>query len=354
MKIDLNSPRFDEKIFLSKEAILNEINEYSIFRHYVGHFIVNNIMSSPFRKDNRASFGIFYSKKFGCLLFKDLAQGITGDCFSLVSRIVFPSFTRAEAMAQIAVDFGIGNKFILPRQGFAKSKKNWVHHQQPEYSFKDIKPIGIKARPFNPADYKFWAQFGIEREILRIYNVVPISHFTYGNSVFTADKLAYAYIEYKDGLTTYKIYQPYNNHIKFFTDMDASIHAGYAQLPNKGNLLLITKSLKDVMSIRALCNIPSISVLSETILVKHKVINEYHDRFENTLVLFDNDEAGLKMARDYKKEFSLESIIVPDSFKNSTDFSDVVKNESIEAAKAMMENMVWLAIYGKKEGDLPF
>jgi len=354
MNIDLNSPKFDEKSFLSKEAILMEVNEYSIFRHYVGTFTVNTIMSSPFRKDNSPSFGIFYSKKFGCLLFKDLAQGISGDCFSLVSRIVYPAFTRAEAMAQVAVDFGIGGKFVLPRQGFSKSKKDWVHHQIPEMSYKEIRPIGIKARPFNPTDFKFWGQFGIDREMLKLYNVIPITHFTYGNNVFTADKLAYAYIERKDGFTTYKIYQPYNKNIKFFTDMDASIHAGYVQLPSKGELLLITKSLKDVMAIRAICNIHSISVLSETILIKQKVIDEYHNRFDNIFVLFDNDEAGLKMARDYKKEFTLQNIVVPDNFKNSKDFSDVVKNESPEAAKNMLENLVWLEKYHAREGDLPF
>jgi len=352
MNINLNSPEYNEKKFLNKENVLKDIDEYSIFKHYTGDFTVNKLQSSPFRTDRKHSFGIFYSKTHDCLLYKDLAKGTSGDCFSLVSKEVYQTFTYVEAMAQVVVDFGLTNEYIMPRTGFVRKAAVFLT-DIPKYNEKVIKPIGIKSRRYVLRDYNFWAMFGIGRQMLRYYNVVPISHFTYGNNVFKAETYAYAYIEKKDDITTYKVYQPYSNTIKFFTDMNASIHAGYTQLPEKGNTLLITKSLKDVMSIRELCDIPAISVLSETILIKESVIDEYRKRFTNVVVFFDNDKAGKAMAAEYRKQFRLNFIEVPDYFKDSKDFSDVVYNEGEEAARNMLETTLWLLEH-KEIDDLPF
>jgi len=353
MKINLNLPEFNpERKFLNKENILKDIDEYSIFRHYVGNFAVNSIQSSPFRTDTRSSFGVFYSTKYNCLLYKDLAKGRSGDCFALVANEVFPNFTYAEALAQVVIDFGLQLEYVIPRPGFVRNPAARIVNVV-DYKNKVIKPIGIKARRYNLKDYNFWATFGISRQMLKYYNVVPISNFIYGRTVYSAEKYSYAYIEKKDGLTTYKIYQPFSENIKFFTDMNASIHAGYTQLPEKGETMLITKSLKDVMSIREICDIPAISVLSETVLVKKSVIEEYKSRFENVIVFFDNDSTGEKMAKEYNQLFDLDTIIVPKGFKGSKDFSDVVKNEGVEAAKHMLENNIWLTIY-KELDQLPF
>jgi hypothetical protein len=353
MKINLNSPDFDQKKFLTKENILEDLDDYSIFRNYVGDFTVGSIRSSPFRKDNTPSFGIFYSKGYNCLMYKDLAKGTSGDCFSLVAKEVHPTYTYLEAMAQVVVDFGLRDRYVLPRAGFIEQSARRISYDIPDYKNTSIKPIGISARKYTTADYKYWGSFGIGRETLRTYNVVPISHFTYGNTVFKADELAFAYIERKDGLTTYKIYQPYSNKIKFFTDMDASIHAGYTQLPEKGELLLITKSLKDVMSIRDVTNIPAVSVLSETILAKESVIDEYKSRFNTVLVFFDNDKAGKNMAVEYFKTFKLEYIYIPNYFEHVTDFSDLVFVEGEEIAKNVLDTTIWLAEH-KERDDLPF
>jgi 5S rRNA maturation endonuclease (ribonuclease M5) len=353
MNINLNKEEYNfEKKFLNKENVLEDVNEYSIFRHYIGEFTVGSLQSSPFRKDNKPSFGVFFSKNYNCLLYKDLAKGTSGDCFTMIMNEVHPTFSYHEALAQVVIDFGIHHRYIMPRTGFVK-KKGATILKPTDYKNTIIKPVGIKARRFALHDYNFWGTFGISRQMLKYYNVVPISHFTYGNNVFKADKHAYAYIEKKDGLTTYKIYQPFSESIKFFTDMNASIHAGYTQLPEKGELLLITKSLKDVMSIKEVCNIPAISVLSETILIKPSVIEEYKERFDWVIVFFDNDTAGERMAAEYKKEFGLDNIKVPHYCKNCKDFSDVVRNEAPHLAKSMVENALWL-LENKEIDDLPF
>jgi len=355
-KINLNSPEFGQRQLLNKEEVLKHLDEYSIFRYYIGEFIVNNIMKSPFRKDNKPSFGVFYSKTHNCLLYKDMATASTGDCFRLVSDIIHPSFTYYEALAQVVTDFGIQDKFILPRQGFALTNKTIGIQQSSyaDYTTKVPKDLSIKARRYNLNDYRFWGSFDITRDMLRLYNVVPISHFTYGRYVFKADTYSYAYIERKDGLTTYKVYQPFSDKIKFFTDMNSSIHAGYTQLPERGKMLLITKSLKDVMSITSLTGYNAISVLSETVLMKESVMEEYKNRFNYVAVFFDNDKAGIKMSDEYCKLYKLPAVQVPRTFKNCTDFSDTVKEQGKETAINMLESEIYVNVFFPEMDQLPF
>jgi len=353
--IDLNSSEYNMKEYLSKDNVLKHIDAYSIFRYYVGDFTVNGIMKSPFRTDNKPSFGIFYSKRHNCLLYKDLATGVSGDCFSLISDLIYPTFTYLEGMAQAVVDFGIQDHFVMPRLGFSPSKKKLgILQDASKLVMKRSQELGISARPYTMKDYRFWAGFGIDRGILRRYNVVPISHFIYGKNVFKTETYAYAYIERKDNKTTYKIYQPFSTKIKFFTDMDSSIHAGYTQLPPVGPMLLITKSLKDVMAIVANTEYNAISVLSETVLIKDSVIDEYKERFGDVAVFFDNDKAGQKMAEEYHKLYDLPTIEVTSDFKGCKDFSDVVHQHGKEKAKNMLDTELFKNVLFPILDNLPF
>jgi len=356
-KINLNSIEFKPKEFISKETVLAHTNDYSIFKYYVGNFTINGIMQSPFRKDKHPSFGIFFSKRNSCLLYKDLKTGNCGDCFSLVCNEVHPSFNYKEGLLQVVVDFGLQDHFIMPQNSLFKTRLDLGQtiEDLSNLPTKNQQEIGIKARAYSFFDYKFWRGYGISRETLRKYNVIPISHFTYGKKVFKADSHSYAYIERKDGETTYKIYQPYNEHgIKFFTDMNSSIHAGYTQLPAKGEVLLITKSLKDVMSITEVAGYSAVSVLSETVTVKDIVMDEYKERFTHVAVFFDNDETGKKMAAVYNKMYNLPIIEVGSSYKNCTDFSDVVFNYTEEYAKNMVDSEVYKVLVFAERNDLPF
>jgi len=352
--INLNSVEYSEKEFLTKENVLKYIDEYSIFRYYIGDFQVNGIMKSPFRKDNDPSFGIFYSQMYNCLLFNDLARDVSGDCFVLVYTFVHPTFTYPEALAQVVIDFNISDRFILPRKGFSTTKK--------EYGEKVLDPIvpkmkfdlRIKARRYTTADYRYWNQFGISRPTLKKYSVVPISHFMYGRKVFKADKLAFAYIERKDKETTYKVYQPYSKKIKFFTNMNSTIHAGYTQLPRTGEYLIITKSQKDMMSIVENTGVAAIGVLSETVMIKLSVIEEYKKRFSQVVVFFDKDPTGIQMSKRYQSEYLIPAIEIPDEFVDCTDFSDIIEKYDIKRAKEFLDSELFASIFKFTIDDLPF
>ena len=90
---------------------------------------------------------------------------------------------------------------------------------------------------------------GVTIPTLNSFNVTPISYFWLDDSIIKADTRAYAYGEKKDGMTSYKIYQPNSKSMKWLSNVDKTIHQGYTNLPASGELLIITKSLKDVMSL---------------------------------------------------------------------------------------------------------
>ena len=105
---------------------------------------------------------------------------------------------------------------------------------------------------------------------------------------------------------------------------------GWKQLPEKGDELIITKSLKDVMSIDSILGIPAVSLQSEGTKPKPHIIQELKNRFKTIYLLYDNDfdkekNWGQIFAKELYKEFDMINLMIPSEFE-SKDFSDLVKN----------------------------
>ena len=75
---------------------------------------------------------------------------------------------------------------------------------------------------------------------------------------------------------------------------------GYKQLPKGGKLLVITKSMKDVMLLYEL-GIPAIAPNSETQFVSDKMLEELHTRFKHIVLLYDNDLTGVTFTNKIRK-----------------------------------------------------
>src|SRR5690606_24434461 len=148
--------------------------------------------------------------------------------------------------------------------------------------------INVKTREWNLADKAFWTNFGISKKTLLKYNVSPITHIFFKDSIIKADKLAYVFREFKDFKETLTIYQPFNKERKWLKTHDSSVWYGWDQLPEKGENLIITKSLKDIMSIDTIMDIPSTGLQNEKILPKLGIILDLRGRFTNIYYLGDN------------------------------------------------------------------
>lgn len=280
---------FENRI-ITKNDVLRAVNSLDVFKNYCPNFEVGKDINSPFRKDVHPSFGIIKGR-WDEYIFKDLATGESGDCVDLVQKIYM--LTYFEALSKIATDFELPKDkgYFYKDMGSVKTPVKEMSDEQREYleSLSSKSEIRIKARAYNNDDAEFWFTRGITFKVLQFYNVVPISHIFINDKIITADKLAYAFIEQKDSKETYKIYQPFNKELKWLSSHDSSVWQGWTQLPEKGTDLIITKSLKDVMSIVSTLRIPAVAMQSENTKPKQAIIDNLSNRFQQIYVLYDND-----------------------------------------------------------------
>ena len=313
-EINLNSIVFNSQI--TREDILKHVTQEEIYSFYLGEDITHlGIFHSPLREDNIPSFALYFHKvNRNILMFYDFATKDCGDFVVLVMRMFNVDYP--EALKKITFDLGRSN-FSVDLTKQVVSYTRIIH--------KDKIKLGIKIRPWNYRDKEFWNSFGICKATLLKFNVHPISYVFYNDTAVKAHEQAYAYVEIKDSRVSYKIYQPTEIKIKkWINNADYSVHQGYMQLPQSGDILIITKSLKDVMSIHDCLEIPAIGLQSESVMMKDSVMDEYKSRFKKVICLFDNDEAGKKLSKSFTEKYNIPYFFVPE-MPNVTDFSDLVR-----------------------------
>lgn len=337
MVIDLN------RKMVTKEGLLQYIQDIDVYRFYTGEEVkFNTRIKSPLREEKDPSFGYFLGdEKEVC--FNDYLLG-GGDFIRFVELKFGLSFF--EAMSKIAIDFNLTPHFIVKK--LEKTSKNYDSSKfekrddilRKSNNFK----LGKKRRPWKIYDLKFWKQYNIYLETLKHYKVEPIDFFFVNDRPILADKYAYAFIEHKDGKETYKIYQPFNKEFKWLNSHNNSIWQGWEQLPKSGKKLIITKSLKDVMSIYDTMELPAVSLQSEAVHPKENVMQELEERFEEVYLLYDNDfdkdvNWGKKLAEQFASNFNVTNIMIPDKY-HSKDFSDLVKKQGAAKAAEVLEDLI--------------
>lgn len=337
--IDLNKKNFVYASRINKEAILSHVHDEAIFRYYIPELSLGKALKSPLKlKDDHPSFGVYYSNKYNILMFKDQSLNISGDCFEFVKRY-FKLNTLYEACTKIALDFNINGytlsddiyKNIIPPSSSVFTKSNYK---------KGRTIIDIQSRKWKDHDSIFWGQFGIKLSTLDKFEVKPLKFIFINGIVYPVEKYAYAYKEIKDRVLSYKIYQPYSGSRKWLNNATTCTHQGYVSLPEEGDLLIITKSLKDVMSLYDVSNIISVALQNENILIKHSVMNEYLRRFKKVVCLFDRDKAGKAISEKYKEDYKLKCVFIPKEFKLAKDFSDLVKYYGVKKSKNIIKNII--------------
>ncbi len=316
--INLNSIVFNDLI--SREDILKHVTQEEIYSFYLGEKITTlGVYHSPLREDNIPSFALFFHRvEPNVLMFKDFATGDCGDFVAMVRKLFNLSYS--EALEKVTFDLGLSNYGVSG----TRQTVNYTKITQ-----KQKVELGIKIRPWQKLDKKFWQPFGIKKSTLEKFNVFPISHVFYNSNAVKVASHAYVYAEKKDDKLTYKIYQPFEDKLKkWINNANYSVHQGYTQLPKSGELLIITKSLKDVMSLHDVIGVPAIGLQSESVMMKDSVMDEYKSRFKKVVCLFDNDDAGIKLSKEFSKRYDVPHFFVL-PIANSKDFSDFVKNTTV-------------------------
>lgn len=308
---------------ITLDWILSKVTEYDIYAKYIGQFKVGMIYNSPFRKDKNPSFGIYYSKRTKQLLFKDHGTGECGNVIKFVSL-----FTGKTEYSDILSD--IVDKLNITNNTKLVSSKQYI---QPTETV-----IGVVRQEFTDVDINYWKQFNISINTLKKFNVNSIKYYLCNGIVkgtYKRENPMYAYKVYNN----FKIYRPladkYTKWRNNLTDYDIQ---GYEQLPQKGDILFITKSMKDVMCLHEM-GYPAVSPSSESTFLPKDVLEQLKTRFKRIIILFDRDVAGVKRSRKLSRETGLEAIFINKKFK-AKDVSDAVKANSFEEIKNWLNETI--------------
>ena len=311
---------------MSLKDLLDKLDDYDIYSYYLGSFKPGKLMNSPLRPDDRIpSFAIFPGKTGG-LLFKDHGTGEAGNALKFI-KLYKGINTREELEREL---LRIVRK-MNPMSGEVKAK-----------SVKTVglglTDIGIVRQKFTETDKAYWGQFCIHESTLKKFDVFSIKYFLCNNivrGVYKNDNPMYAYkVDDK-----FKIYRPLaSKYTKWRTNLTNENIQGYKQLAPFGNILFITKSLKDVMCLYEM-GFSAISPSSETTFIPDSILEELKTRFKHIIILFDRDEAGVKNARKYSKQYGLDAIFVHKKFK-AKDISDAVDGAGFLAVKDWLTKTV--------------
>lgn len=305
---------------ITKELILSRFSEEQLMEYYLHIPVKKGLFRSPLRRDKQPTCS-FYRNKSGTLIFKDFATGQHLNVFDVVQSIFRCDYF--EALRIIANDFGIVQDNALHRNP-GKINLNPIKIKD-----KEISKIQIEIQEFTDNELKWWGRYGITRDILRRFDVYSCKHVFLNDQLFAKSQQhcpIFGYYGKKyQGLELWRCYFPKRTSFRFITNWPSKKIQGYDQLPKKGKLLVITKSMKDSMCLYS-CGITACAPNSENLFISDKVLEDLKSRFENIVVFYDNDRPGLyNMAKIRREHPELAYIFIPRRY-GSKDISDFYKD----------------------------
>lgn len=288
---------------------------------------------SVFNRRDKVPSMIIYCESANRYKFKDFSSGIQGDGIELVKNL-FNLTSRNDAATKIIHDY---EEHLANNTSFKSPEI--VQHDK-------FKVVDYEIRHWNNLDQRYWMRYAIGSKTLEDYNVAPLSHFTMEKKEVN-DKLIsfkfqkpYVYGYFREDGSLYKIYMPMITDKKFIKVQNYT--QGLDQLRYDKKYLLIVSSLKDLMAFSKLgiSNIEAIAPDSENTMIGESIMGKLKSKYSKIIVLFDNDEPGIKAAERYKTKYGINNIILD----MSKDLSDSVRDHRIEAVKERLFPLLKQAI----------
>ncbi len=322
---------------ITKELILSRFSEEQLMEYYLHIPVKKGLFRSPLRRDKQPTCS-FYRNKSGTLIFKDFATGQHLNIFDVVQSIFRCDYF--ESLRIIANDFGIVRDNALHKNP-GKINLNPIKIKD-----KEISKIQIEVQEFTDSELRWWGKYGISKDILKRFNVYSCKHVFLNDQLFAESQQhcpIFGYYGKKyQGLELWRCYFPKRTSFRFITNWPSKKIQGYDQLPKKGKLLVITKSMKDSMCLYS-CGITACAPNSENLFIPDKVLEDLKNRFENIVVLYDNDRPGLyNMAKIRKEHPELTYVFIPKRY-GSKDISDFYKDHGRKETLNLIKTFIlWL------------
>lgn len=281
--------RINQKI--DKAYLISKYSEETYLSHYLGIPVKKGLYKNPLRQDNKVTCS-FYKSRNGEILFHDFATGKQLNFIGVVMAKYSVSYY--EAINIIAEDFGL-------KDGSTPKKITKIVQK-----FENQEPakIGVEIKDFSESELKWWSQFGITPQLLKKYDVYSCKNVFLNDKLFTSNsKLTFGYFGgIYEGKELWRIYYSQREQYRFLTNWPAKKVQGYKQLPKEGKLLVITKSMKDVMCLASF-GIAAIAPNSENLFITEKMLKDLKSRFKHIVVFYDNDRPGLTNLIKIRKSY---------------------------------------------------
>lgn len=264
--------------------------------------------------DKIPSMCIYYDKINSVYKFKDFSSGKSGGGANLLMYLY--KLTFADAAFKLINDY---------KEYIKNNTKSDVKIK--EYSKFKVTDFSVKT--WSVLDRDFWVRYNIGTTLLNKYNVKPLNEYTMskeedGRTETITISGDYLYGYFKTDGTLYKIYQPKNKKKKFIKVK--SYIQGLEQCENHSHLL-ITSSLKDIMSIKSLgVKIDCIAADSENTFIPKSEILKFIESYKSISVCFDNDDAGITSMQKYRELYGFNVFFLP----LSKDVSDSIKEHGVK------------------------
>jgi 5S rRNA maturation endonuclease (ribonuclease M5) len=307
---------------ITKELLLSKYSQEMFFEHYLGVPVKKGLFKSPsiLRIDNKPTCS-FYKDQKGNLKFKDFA-GPTFDFIGCVMYLFNCSYYKA--LQIIGNDFGFiktNNEINLPK----------IQYTGLELKTTDKAQIQVEIKDFSEKELKFWNNFGISLNTLKKFKVYSIKSIFLNGNYFSSSSENSPIYGYYGGENLeigelWRLYMPTKRNYRFLSNWSNNMWQGSKQLSNESEHCFIIKSLKDVMVLYEF-GFTSIAPISENILIVDKQYNKLKDKYNNLILFFDNDLAGVKASNKYKKKYGIKCIFI--KRKYAKDFSDLYKSLSL-------------------------
>lgn len=296
---------------LTIDAVRSKLSSYDLFTYYCTPFKkINDQFCSELRQDKSPTCCIYaYAGK---LFYKDFSTGESYDDLGYIKRKYNIDFKGALNYINRDFNLELGHSVIKDTPtmlffGVPDKKVNVSDY------VKESASIRVKVRPWDLNDKNYWSnkyEFTVKQ--LQFFCVYPLKFFWINERMYSCGKNTYGYfLGTKNGAEKWKIYQPLGSKdVKWFSNINKYDLQGYEQLPKSGDILYITSSLKDVITLRKL-GLYSVAPSAESTIIPEEIIEDLKDRFNKLVIFYDNDEPGIRASFKHAKLYSAEEISIP-------------------------------------------
>ena len=278
-------------VIVSKEFVLDKVNESTIFSNYFGNFDLRKNYHSPFRRTKKHTTGFFVNKN-GNIIFHDFSTGEKWDAFAFVAQLHMCSYYQA--VTKVAEDFG------LIGTGDVKFDNKVAYKIDLEVKKKTL--IQFVPAEWSDVYINYFKKFNIEFKDIPQNQIFPVKELWINKKFVPTKEIRFAYVqEYKSEIYT-KIYSPFSTEMKWLSNFPLSVPFGLDSLQYKSDTVFISKSVKEWMLLKTIftdvvvVQNESESAISEE-LQKH--LKQY---FEKCIIIFDADDVGVLNCKKFNEK----------------------------------------------------